>query len=157
MKPLEQCFSTFFDSRHPSFVLEQFGGTPSFNLPVNRHQVHKLVAPLVLFTAPKGSLAPRLRTTGLDFRLAFKFYTKQKSHFLFRNADIRSIIPTQHADLISKQNCLAWKLLVWNENYLFEKSEINKQRLNKQRFNKRLVSSVCWTFLVLKSVTFKMI
>ena len=30
------CFSTFFDSRHPSFLIEQFLGTPSYNLPVNR-------------------------------------------------------------------------------------------------------------------------
>ena len=29
---IDQCFSTFFDSRHPSLVIEQFGGTPSHNL-----------------------------------------------------------------------------------------------------------------------------
>ena len=27
LKLLPQCFSTFFDSRHPSFVIEQFDGT----------------------------------------------------------------------------------------------------------------------------------
>ena len=67
---LQQWFSTFFDSRHSSLVLEQFGGTPIYNLPVNRCQVQKLVAPLELFTAPKGSVAPRLRTTDLQQRVA---------------------------------------------------------------------------------------
>ena len=67
-KGLEQCFSTFFDSRRPSFVLLQFGVTLSYNLQVNRCQVHKFAVPL--FTAPKGSAAPRLRTTGLEAELA---------------------------------------------------------------------------------------
>ena len=62
---LGQWFSTFFDPQHPSFVVEEFGGTPSLNLPVNRHKLHKLAAPLVFFMAPKGSAAPRLRTTAL--------------------------------------------------------------------------------------------
>ena len=56
----------FFHSRHPSIVLQQFGGTPSYNLLVNMCQFQNLVAPLELFTAPKGAAAPRLRTTGLD-------------------------------------------------------------------------------------------
>ena len=51
--PLIQCFSTFFDSRHPSFGYDQFGGTPSYNSPVNRLQIHKLTAPLELFAAPR--------------------------------------------------------------------------------------------------------
>ena len=62
---LEQCFSTFLNSRHPSFVIEQFGGTPSNILLVNSGEVQKLAAPLELFTAPKGSAAPRLRITAL--------------------------------------------------------------------------------------------
>ena len=62
---LLQWFSTFFDSRHPSFVVEQFGGTPSFNLPVDRPEIHKLAAPLMFFMAPKGFAAPLLRTTAL--------------------------------------------------------------------------------------------
>ena len=56
-------FSTFLRLRNPSFVLLQFGGTPSYNLQVNRCQVHILAAPLELFAAPKGSAAPWLRTT----------------------------------------------------------------------------------------------
>ena len=43
--------------------MEQFGGTP---LLVNRRQDQKLAAPLELFWAPKGSAAPRLRTTVLE-------------------------------------------------------------------------------------------
>ena len=65
---LTQCFSTFFDSRHPSFLIEQFGGTPNSILPVNRRQVHKMAAPQEFFTAPKGSVAPRLRTTALTWQ-----------------------------------------------------------------------------------------
>ena len=30
-----QCFLTFFDSRHPNFLTVQFGGTLSYNLPVD--------------------------------------------------------------------------------------------------------------------------
>ena len=63
---LGQCFSTFFDSRHPSMAMEQFGGTPGYNLLVNRRQVQKLAAPLELFPAPKGFAAPRLRTTEIE-------------------------------------------------------------------------------------------
>ena len=48
---------------------EQFVATPSFNLPVNSRQVHKLVTPLELFTAPKGFASPRLRTTGVEDQL----------------------------------------------------------------------------------------
>ena len=62
----EQCFSTFFDLRHPSLATEQFGVTPGFNLLLNKHQIQKLAAPLELFTSPKGVAAPRLRTTVLD-------------------------------------------------------------------------------------------
>ena len=50
--------------------MEQLGGTRSFNLPVNRRQDHKLVAPLQLFMAPRVSAAHRLRTTGIDASLA---------------------------------------------------------------------------------------
>ena len=56
---LQQCFSTFFDSRHPFLDIEQFGCTPSYNLLVNRRKVHK-------FAALKGSAAPGLRTTALQ-------------------------------------------------------------------------------------------
>ena len=63
----------FFDSRHPSLFIKQFGGTPNYNLLVNRCQVQKLSAPLEFFTAPKGSAVPRLRTTGL-FRLFNVFF-----------------------------------------------------------------------------------
>ena len=62
----EQCFSTFICSRHPSFHIEQFGGTPCYKLPVNKPLVHYLATPLEFFTAPVGSTAPRLRTTGLE-------------------------------------------------------------------------------------------
>ena len=51
-RTLRHWFSTFFDSRHPSFAIEQFGGTPSLNLPVNRRQTHKLAVPGEIFTAP---------------------------------------------------------------------------------------------------------
>ena len=57
---LDQWFSTFFDSRHPYLVFQQFGGTPNYNLLVNKGQDQKLAAPLELFAAP------RLRTTDLD-------------------------------------------------------------------------------------------
>ena len=62
---LGQCFSTFLDSRHPSFLIEQFGGTPNYKLSLNGRGINILVAPLELFTAPKGSSSPLLRTTGL--------------------------------------------------------------------------------------------
>ena len=71
---LEQCFSTFFDSRHPSSLNEQFGGTPNYNLPLNRRQIHILAAPQEFFTATKGSAATRLRTTVLEcINPIFKF------------------------------------------------------------------------------------
>ena len=46
-----------FYSRHPSFVIEQFGDTPSFNLPENRRLIYKLAALLELFKAVRGSSA----------------------------------------------------------------------------------------------------
>ena len=55
---LKQWFSTFICLRHPSFVIEQFGGTPSFNLLEDISQVY-------LFTAPRGSAEPRLKITPL--------------------------------------------------------------------------------------------
>ena len=58
-------FLNLFDSRHPSVLIEQLGGTPSYNLPSNRRKKLKLAAPLQFFTASKGSAAPRLRTTAL--------------------------------------------------------------------------------------------
>ena len=66
LKYVDQWFSKFIDLRHPSFVIEQLGGTPSLTLLVNRRQFHELAAPLELFTAPKGSAAPWLRTTATD-------------------------------------------------------------------------------------------
>ena len=42
------------DSRYTSFLIEQFGGIPNYNLLVNRRHAHKLTAPVELFTAPKG-------------------------------------------------------------------------------------------------------
>ena len=48
-----QWFLTIFDSRHPSLVIEQFGGTANYNLLVNICQAHKLAA-------------LRLRTTDLN-------------------------------------------------------------------------------------------
>ena len=56
---LTQWFLNFYYSRHPSFVTEQFGGTHSYNLPVNILHFNKLTTPLEHFTAPKGSAAPR--------------------------------------------------------------------------------------------------
>ena len=53
--------STFFDSPHPSLVIKQFGGTPSFNLLANRHPDQNLAASLEFFGAP------RLRTTALHY------------------------------------------------------------------------------------------
>ena len=58
-----QGFSTIFDSRHPFLVIKQFGGTPSYNLIVHRHQIQNLVAPIELL------VAPRLRTTAVATRL----------------------------------------------------------------------------------------
>ena len=63
---LEQWFSTFFGLRHPSQVIEQFGGTHNYNLLFNRFQVQKLVAPLEFFMGPRGSTSPRLRTSVLE-------------------------------------------------------------------------------------------
>ena len=34
----------FFDSWQPSTAVEQFGGTPSYNLQIDRRQVQKLAA-----------------------------------------------------------------------------------------------------------------
>ena len=62
-KSLKQRFSTSFVSRHTSLVEEQFGGKHNYNLQVNKRQVQRLVAPLELSTAPKGSAAHRLRPT----------------------------------------------------------------------------------------------
>ena len=73
---LDQCFSTFFDSRHPSLVIEQFGGTPGYNLLVDSCQILKLAAPLELSMAPKGSAAPRLRTTDLDITINVFFISE---------------------------------------------------------------------------------
>ena len=53
--------------------MEQFGGTPITNLLVNRGQVQKLVAPLELFMAPKGSAAPWLRITALECHVLFEW------------------------------------------------------------------------------------
>ena len=57
---VDQCFSTFFDSRHPSIVKEQFGGTPCCNLVANISQIQRYAALLELSTSP------RLRTTVVD-------------------------------------------------------------------------------------------
>ena len=50
-EPTNQCFSTFFESRHLTLVIKQFGGTTSHNLLVNGHQVQNLEAPLKLYGA----------------------------------------------------------------------------------------------------------
>jgi hypothetical protein len=42
---LEQWFSTFSDSRYPYLVIEQFGGTPRYNLLKNNHQVQNWLHP----------------------------------------------------------------------------------------------------------------
>ena len=55
---LEQWFSTFYGSRHPFSAMEQFAGSPSYNLLDVKFR--NLVAPLELFRAP------RLRTTVLE-------------------------------------------------------------------------------------------
>ena len=39
---LGQCISTFMDLRHPSLVIKQYGGTPSFNFLVHIDQVQNL-------------------------------------------------------------------------------------------------------------------
>ena len=65
-KHLDQCFSTFFDSWHTYVATELFGYIPGFKLLVNWLKVQKFAAPLELFRAPKGSAAPRLRTTDLE-------------------------------------------------------------------------------------------
>jgi len=49
---LDQCFSTFFDSRHPLLAFKQFGGTPTSNLLVNTSQFRKLAAPIEFSKAP---------------------------------------------------------------------------------------------------------
>ena len=84
---LEQCFSTFFDSRHPFLAIEQFGGTPGYNLLINRRKVQKLAAPQELFTEPKGIAAPLLRTTALAGRVYVYLFTnyvfeEQKKFYL---------------------------------------------------------------------------
>ena len=38
-----QWFLTFFDSRKPFLTREQFGGIPSYNLPINRCKVEKFI------------------------------------------------------------------------------------------------------------------
>ena len=43
----------FFNSRNPYLVIKPFGGTPSYNLLVNRRQGDKLTAPLVLSRHPR--------------------------------------------------------------------------------------------------------
>ena len=48
----------------PSLAVEQLGGTPGYNLLVNRRQVQKLAAPLEYFRVFKGVMTLRLRTTG---------------------------------------------------------------------------------------------
>ena len=60
-----QCFPTLFDSQHPSFLIEQFGGTPSYNILVNKCQVYKLSVPL-RFSRYTVFAAPRLRTTDVE-------------------------------------------------------------------------------------------
>ena len=99
---LEKWFSTFFDSQHTSFVIEHCGGTPSYNLPLNSCQVHKLAAPLELFTAPKGSTAPGLNTTGLE--LSKYFFSCENKLIIF--LEIR---------FEDKKNCLA-KFRYWIDN-----------------------------------------
>ena len=61
-------FLNLFCFAAPFFLIEQFGGTPNYNLPLNRRQIHKLAAPLEFFTAPKGSAAPRLRITTIRIK-----------------------------------------------------------------------------------------
>ena len=58
-------FSTFFDIRHTSLVLEKFSDTLSYNLLGNRYKDQILATPRA-FTAPKGSAAPWLTTTDID-------------------------------------------------------------------------------------------
>ena len=64
---LNQCLSTFFDSWYPFLEIEQFCGTPSYNLLVNKRQVQKLAAALEFFRAPKGAMTSWLRTTALNY------------------------------------------------------------------------------------------
>ena len=66
---VEQCYSTFFYSRHPSLVIEQFGGTLSQNVLVTRRQDQKFAAPLELSTATKGSAAPCLTITVVELQI----------------------------------------------------------------------------------------
>ena len=47
----KRSFLNFFYSKHPSFAIEQFDGSPGYNLLillVYKYQVQKLVAPLEL-------------------------------------------------------------------------------------------------------------
>ena len=61
---------------HPSLVINQFGGTPDYNFPVYRHQVHKLAIPMCVFRAP------RLRTTALDRAMtSLQYYFKRTEKF----------------------------------------------------------------------------
>ena len=55
---LRQWFSTFFDPWYAFLEIGQFGCTPWYNLLFNRLKVYKLAS-------PKGTVAPRLRTTDL--------------------------------------------------------------------------------------------
>ncbi len=53
MDCLEQCFSTFFDLRHPSLAFQQFDGTPNCILLVNTSKIQNLAAPLEHSAAPR--------------------------------------------------------------------------------------------------------
>ena len=67
-----EVFLILFESRHPSLNLEQFGGTPIYNILLNICQAQKLAALQKLSTTPKGSEAPGLRITALGGNLEFQ-------------------------------------------------------------------------------------
>ena len=66
---LMQCFSTFCDSRYafPWLWNNLAAPLPSYNLLVNRCQIHKSVASLMLSMLPKDDFSPWLRTTVLMY------------------------------------------------------------------------------------------
>ncbi len=56
-------FQPFWDLKHHFLVREQFGGIPSDNLPVNRHQIRKVWYHKI--SSVPYSLVPWLRTYDL--------------------------------------------------------------------------------------------
>ena len=86
---VKQCFSTFFDSRHPSLALEQFGDT---SILVNRRQIQKLAAPLKVFRGTKGAAAPQLRITDVENNKKINLNSNKLEKTLFSISTTKKLI-----------------------------------------------------------------